>query len=234
MRPWILSALALCAAGCTSVAPVRQGAVYRSGQLTAAQLEDTIKRNDIRTVVNLRGYQPSSKWYKAQTEVVDRLGVEQVDMEIGNGAPNDKQVAELMDVFQRAPKPILVHSYFSKGATGLASGMYRMGMEGERYNAAKAELAPWQKKWLPLAPQKEHDTFLAAWKPPAAAAGMVDGGAYQVAKNGRGTESRLADLDRELSGPRGNSRVDESAPAVMLGPPRALSGMATLDDGGRR
>ena len=120
--------------GCASVKPVKQGSVYRSGQLSAAQLEDTIKRNDIRTVVNLRGYQPTSSWYKAQTDIVDRLGVEQVDLEIGNAGPTEKQTAELLDVFQRAPKPILVHSYYSRGATGLAAGMYRMGIDGEKGN----------------------------------------------------------------------------------------------------
>ena len=230
MRLGMLLVLAAGAGGCASVTPVKQGAVYRSGQLSTAQLEDTIKRNDIRTVVNLRGYQPSSKWYKDQTAVVDRLGVEQVDLEIGNGGPTDKQTAELMDVFQRAPKPILVHSYFSRGSSGLASGMYRMGMEGEKYDSAKAELAVWQKKWLPIAPQHEHDAFLATWKP-AAGGGFDAAAAHQVAKVGGGTEARIARLDRELSRPAANSRADANEPAVILGPPRALSGMATRDDG---
>ena len=234
MRPGFFLAM-LAAAGCASVTPVRSGSVYRSGQLSAAQLEDTLKRNDIRTVVNLRGYQPTSKWYKDQTAVVDRLGVEQVDLEIGNAGPTDKQVAELMDVFQRAPKPILVHSYFSKGASGLASGMYRIGVEGERYETAKAELAPWQKPWLPLAPQKEHETFLAKWKPPAGSPGMVpDAASHQVAKAGRGgAEARIADLDRELSGNAAGTRGDESAPVVILGPPRPLSGVATREESAR-
>jgi hypothetical protein len=38
-------------------------ALYRSGQLSFGQFKDRIKANGIRTIINLRGSNPSEGWY---------------------------------------------------------------------------------------------------------------------------------------------------------------------------
>ncbi|HVJ83287.1 MAG TPA: hypothetical protein VNC50_19640, partial [Planctomycetia bacterium] len=147
--PRVLVGVLLLVAGCSSVRPVASGAVYRSGQLSPPQLAEAVRRHDIKTVVNLRGREPEARWYQVQKAALDRLNVRQIDVAFSGEAPNERQVAELMDVYRRAEKPLLVHSRSANGSVGLASGLYRVGVGRETNDAARKELAFWQWGRLP-------------------------------------------------------------------------------------
>jgi protein tyrosine phosphatase (PTP) superfamily phosphohydrolase (DUF442 family) len=149
--------------GCTSVVPVREGVLYRSGQLSTSQLETAVRNHDIRTVVNLRGRQPDAKWYQDQKQLLRELRVKQVDVPLDSAAPDADAVDALLATFKEEDKPILVHSYWSHGSAGLASGLYRVAVENESPDVARKELALWQTKSLPFIPGAQHDKFLAEW-----------------------------------------------------------------------
>jgi hypothetical protein len=227
--------------GCASVQPVREvreGALYRSGQLSPAQLETAVKEHRIRTVVNLRGKQSDARWYRDQTELLRDLKVKQVDVALGASEPDPEAVAELLATFKEEDKPILVHSYWSQGSAGLASGLYRVAIEKETPDAARRELALWQTKHLPFIPGGEHDRYLAEWKGERrATSGVV------AAK--RRVDSALEDYGlAELAAPLSEvAERDERTPArrfpwsspaapkseaasdtqmVMLGPPKVI------------
>lgn len=149
--------------GCTSVVPVREGVLYRSGQLSTSQLETAVRNHDIRTVVNLRGRQPDAKWYQDQKQLLRELRVKQVDVPLDSSVPDADAVDALLATFKEEDKPILVHSYWSHGSAGLASGLYRVAVENESPDVARKELALWQTKSLPFIPGAQHDRFLAEW-----------------------------------------------------------------------
>ena len=159
---WALVALTL--AGCSSVRPVHEGQVYRSGQLSAAKLEETIRDKNIKTVVNLRGPDPDSKWYQAEQEVCQKMGVRQVDVQLGSGEPDRNEVATLLDVYHQADKPILVHSQSRYGSSGFASSLYRAAVLGEPTKDARQELAFWESHRWPIRSLSAHDKFIREWQ----------------------------------------------------------------------
>jgi protein tyrosine/serine phosphatase len=155
--PFLLSA----ALGCTAVQPVREGALYRSGQLSTTQLESAVNEHKIKTVVNLRGKQPEAKWYLDQKRVLKELDVKQVDVPFDPSNP--EAVDELIAVLREEEKPILVHSYWSNGSVGLASGIYRSAIEKQSLETAKKELAFWQRMQAPFLPESAEQKTLAQW-----------------------------------------------------------------------
>jgi protein tyrosine phosphatase (PTP) superfamily phosphohydrolase (DUF442 family) len=152
--------------GCASVRPVEQGALYRSGQLSAAQLDRAIGEHGFRTVVNLRGPDPDRRWYREQQEICQKRGVKQVDIALGSSSPSPQEVETLLATYREAPKPILVHSWSSQGSVGLASALYRVSMLGEPKEVARRELPVWTSYRWPVRALAGQDAFLRNWTGP--------------------------------------------------------------------
>jgi protein tyrosine/serine phosphatase len=101
---------------------VLPGAVYRSGQPSPARLERLVRELGIRTVVNLRGCCPEQPWYRAQCEVVNRLGIGQEDLGFSAGRlPSTQTMRQLIEVLDRAEYPILLHCHQGADRTGMAA-----------------------------------------------------------------------------------------------------------------
>ncbi|MBX9652168.1 hypothetical protein K2Y11_00970 [bacterium] len=164
MRLGVWALLALSLAGCSSVRSVHEGQLYRAGQLSASQLEETIRDKNIKTVVNLRGPDPDKKWYRSEQEVCQRLGVKQVDIDLGTSEPDRNEVAALLDTYRQAEKPILVHSWSRYGSAGFASGVYRAAVLGEPTNDARHELAFWESYRWPIKTLASKDRFIRDWR----------------------------------------------------------------------
>jgi protein tyrosine phosphatase (PTP) superfamily phosphohydrolase (DUF442 family) len=150
--------------GCASVRPVETGGLYRSGQLSAAQLDRAIDQYDLKTVINLRGPDPDRRWYREQQEVCQRHGVKQVDVAIGTATPSEQEIQTLLATYREAPRPMLVHSWSSQGSVGLASALYRVAVMGEDKVVARKELAPWTSYRWPVKALSEPDRYLRDWQ----------------------------------------------------------------------
>lgn len=101
------------------------GRVYRSAQLSPTQLEETIHRHGIRTVVNLRGCCEPLPWYHEQCRAIHRTGVSQEDVSFSAGRlPPVEEVRYLLRVLDRSDYPILFHCRQGADRTGLAAGLY--------------------------------------------------------------------------------------------------------------
>jgi protein tyrosine phosphatase (PTP) superfamily phosphohydrolase (DUF442 family) len=102
------------------------GRVYRSGQLTPAQLEAFVGRHDIRTVINLRGL-PFDAWYPAEMQATQALGISQEDITTSaNRLPSPGEIRRLIDVFDHSEHPLLIHCQQGADRTGLAAAMYQL------------------------------------------------------------------------------------------------------------
>jgi len=130
---------------------VTPGVLYRSGQLTAAQLEDVVARYGIRTVVNLRSENERRRgdWYDAEVARLDALGVRHVDLPMNTGFPPDDRVRDawLALLADRDAQPMLVHCEYGVVRTGIMVGLYeieRLGLSGrealERFELFDREL----------------------------------------------------------------------------------------------
>lgn len=106
---------------------VDKGKLYRSAQLSYNQFARTIEKYNIKTIINLRGESPKKDWYRDEIQVSKKYGVQHFD--IGMSArriPHAKDLRKLLELFETAPKPILIHCAGGADRTGEASALYRM------------------------------------------------------------------------------------------------------------
>jgi len=124
---------------------VEPGKFYRSGQMTAVGLADTIMRLKIRTVVNVQDEFPDPAlrhgfldWHSdSEREICERLGVRYVwispDLISRRNVPADHPRAideflALMD--DPASYPVLLHCKAGVNRTGCLAAVYRMEYQG--------------------------------------------------------------------------------------------------------
>lgn len=145
-RGWLaLSLLLLCLVSITwamgglggNVRAVMPGRVYRSAQITGSGigaltacwtgsgLEQVIKQDGIKTVLNLRGGDDGQAWYRQEREICTRLGVDHIDISMSAiHAPHPLQLNRVLDVFDHARYPILYHCQGGSDRSGLVGTLY--------------------------------------------------------------------------------------------------------------
>lgn len=134
---------------------VTPGKLYRSGQMTAAGLRETIDRYGIRTVLNLQHEDPDplmrERWQGKPTvresEVCRALGVRYVqltpdvlptDNDLSKPPPVVDEYLALLD--DPAVYPVLIHCKAGLHRTGRLTAIYRMEYEGWGVGEALREL----------------------------------------------------------------------------------------------
>ncbi len=116
---------------------IAAGGVYRSAQLSSAQLQAILREKNIQTVINLRGSDPGDAWYDTEVEVTRKAGAQHISLRMSAlHVPDDALVAELVNVLRTAPKPLIIHCAGGADRTGLASALYQL--EVARLPAAEA------------------------------------------------------------------------------------------------
>ncbi|MFA5393595.1 MAG: dual specificity protein phosphatase family protein [Candidatus Ratteibacteria bacterium] len=121
---------------------VSPGRVYRSGQLTEKQLVEYAEKYGIRSVLNLRGKNEQSDWWKQEIAASGQLSLKHYDIRLSSDKePADKEVQELIAVLQEAPKPLLIHCLAGADRSGLVSAMYLYRFEGYSYEQARRQLS---------------------------------------------------------------------------------------------
>ena len=121
---------------------VSPGRVYRSGQLTEKQLVEYAREYGIRSVLNLRGRNEQSDWWKEEVAAAGRLGLKHYDLGLSSRKePTEKEVQKLVAILQEAPKPLLIHCSGGADRSGLASAIYLCRFEGYPYEEARKQLS---------------------------------------------------------------------------------------------
>lgn len=120
------------------------GQLYRSSQLTEKQLSEYVTANGIKTIINLRGENGRSAWYRNETATAEKLGVQHLDF--GMSAYKQlgpERVAKLIQIMRDAPKPILLHCKSGADRTGLAAAIYVNRVAGMDEDTAEQQLSIW-------------------------------------------------------------------------------------------
>lgn len=118
------------------------GELYRSAQLTPARLSDYSQGAGIRTVVNLRGAHPGTGWYDAEVAAARALGLAHFDfgMSASEQLP-EARARELLELFRRAPKPILIHCQGGADRSGLAAALYLAAIANAGEERAESQMS---------------------------------------------------------------------------------------------
>ncbi len=92
------------------------GALFRSGQPSRADLERLVQRHGVRAVLKLnRGHDDAPAGVRVIEEPLDPLR-----------EPPPERIARILDEIDRAPKPLLVHCTHGEDRTGLIVALYRI------------------------------------------------------------------------------------------------------------
>jgi tyrosine-protein phosphatase SIW14 len=129
---------------------VREGMLYRSGQMTLDGVKRAIHDHGIRTVISLRFSQVPGKPAPdaAEEEYCTKLGLKYVRIPrsawsgvAGLPAPVEKNIGRFLEVVDdSANYPILVHCFAGTHRTGAYCAIYRMEYEGWSNKKALEEL----------------------------------------------------------------------------------------------
>lgn len=121
---------------------IEAGQFYRSAQLASSGFEKYVKKYGIRTVINLRGPNPTEDWYRNEVEVLRRLNVNLISIPMSaSRLPHQKDLLVLLDAFQNAPRPFLVHCQAGADRTGEAAALYQMLYMGKSKTEAMRMLS---------------------------------------------------------------------------------------------
>jgi len=156
-RGWVRRIILLLGLGLAAVVAVRiahifalgnihevaPGRVYRSSQLSAAELDSLIRKRGIRTVVNLRGSCIQFDWYQAECQVTQNHQVSQEDITLSaNRMPPPAEIHRLIEILDQAEYPILFHCRQGADRTGLAAALFLMLKTDTDYAVARRQCSP--------------------------------------------------------------------------------------------
>ncbi len=119
---------------------VEIGSIYRTAQLSSERIGRVVRERDIRTVLNLRGCNPDEAWYRAEREEVLEAGATLVDVAMASDQWMSRvQLGAVIELLERAPRPILIHCEWGAERTGLVSAFAELLRDGGSLDRAKAQ-----------------------------------------------------------------------------------------------
>jgi len=144
----------------TNFHAVIEGRLYRSGQLTAQELDHYAERLGIASVINLQGESPGTESYEAELAVAHRRGLRHYDLDFSaRRLPTRPNLMRLIELIETVPRPLLLHCGAGADRAGLASAVARIILAKATLAEARSELALVYGH-LPFGPQSELRRFL--------------------------------------------------------------------------
>ena len=118
---------------------VKPGVLYRSGQLSTAQLREAISRYGIRTVVN---FQVQDKSVEQESAIARELGISFLNLPMpGDGFGQESQFRQVLKAVDDPEKrPVLIHCARGTCRTGAAVALYRFERDGWTIDDVSAEM----------------------------------------------------------------------------------------------
>jgi protein tyrosine phosphatase (PTP) superfamily phosphohydrolase (DUF442 family) len=145
------------------------GEAYRSAQLSASDLERTIRVEGLKTVVSLRGGSPLQEWYREERDVCDRLGVRHDVIHMSaERLPHPEEMRRLVTSLDTAERPLLFHCERGADRAGLVAALYLHLYHGVPLDEAERRELSWRYGHLSFGGTSAMDAFLALYRHTAA------------------------------------------------------------------
>lgn len=121
---------------------VEDGVVYRSAQMSGQALGEAIRDKGLKSILNLRGAKPGSRWFQQELAVAGAHQVLHLDYQIS--ALHEVSPATLeaiLKLVDAAPKPLLIHCEGGADRTGLVVAAWVFSREHVRPETAHGQLS---------------------------------------------------------------------------------------------
>ncbi len=151
---------------------VDEGRVYRSAQLTGNgydgvsarlvgnSLDNVLHRYGVHTVVSLRGGSEKDRYYREEEAVCAQDNVDHVNVPFSaQHLPSPETVTKLIDTFDHARYPIILHCQAGSDRTGLASALYIHLYRHLPITEAQNKELTWRYGHFPIQKTRRMDTF---------------------------------------------------------------------------
>jgi len=121
---------------------VEPGVLYRSKQLSKKRLEKYIKRLHLKTIINLRGPNPTMPWWQKEKALAKKYDIKFYSLAMtAHNMPLKKHLLELLHIYETAPKPILIHCYSGADRTGEAAALWVLEQQKKQKKTALKQLS---------------------------------------------------------------------------------------------
>lgn len=121
---------------------VTENALYRSSAMDMDELEYFLPKENIRSVINLRGNPQNDNHYTDEIEIVKRLNIKYFELDFASTkAPSESDILQLVSAFNEADKPILIHCEAGADRTGLACAIWKLCVEKTSKDEAARQLS---------------------------------------------------------------------------------------------
>jgi len=124
---------------------VESGRIYRSGQLSAALIERTLKKHQIEVVITLNGLKPEDVDCLAEREACRTLGIDLKRFPLGGDGTGDirhyASAIEAIVAAREGQRPVLVHCTAGAQRTGGVLACYRLLVRGDPNDSVLQEVA---------------------------------------------------------------------------------------------
>jgi protein tyrosine phosphatase (PTP) superfamily phosphohydrolase (DUF442 family) len=121
---------------------VQRGQIYRSGQMPAVALAQTLREHRIKSVLNLRGANQGDSWYRDEVTTTNEAQATQYDVAMSSCVWMSRaQLRALVRVLRTAERPLLIHCAWGSERTGLISAFAELLRPGCTLEDAKAQFS---------------------------------------------------------------------------------------------
>jgi protein tyrosine phosphatase (PTP) superfamily phosphohydrolase (DUF442 family) len=125
-----------------NLAAVQEGRIYRSSQLAPTDLATVLRQQRIKTVLNLRGPNPTQEWYRSERRATAEAGVTQVDIAMSSREWMSRdQLRALVGVLDECEYPLLIHCWRGAERTGLVSAFTELLRPGGSLARARSQFS---------------------------------------------------------------------------------------------
>ena len=121
---------------------VEDGKLYRSAQLTTAELEEAIEKYKIKTVISLRGSPAGTSYYETEAVTLERLHVHFIPVALRDETyPDETKLKEIFHQFDHGEYPMLIHCRVGADRTGLIAALYQRSYMNKTLAEAEKQLS---------------------------------------------------------------------------------------------
>jgi protein tyrosine phosphatase (PTP) superfamily phosphohydrolase (DUF442 family) len=121
---------------------VQPGRIYRSAQMPGSALAQTLRERQIKSVLNLRGQNPSETWYRDEMAATRRAGATHIDVAMSSCLwMSREQLRALVKTLESADYPLLIHCAWGSERTGLVSAFAELLRPGSSLDQARAQFS---------------------------------------------------------------------------------------------